>query len=1175
MEIMIHKRMFSIMHKRLDHKFIQLLQRFNDSHDYGPIIDYFRDNLESIKKYYNKNIADILYNYLKFNDIPEELRNLIYSVDPENKIFDTIKLKGFIKNDDFNSFIDYLGSKRELINDDYIASLLNNFLDKRPEFDCVYYLIYFGKYSADLINEYLQKFYNYDDFRKLVDLIIELYGKDYAMDAINNCISINNDIRCMYLLGDLLLETGQKEKLIPLVNKIISLNPKKPNMRIARYLFYTGNYKQSIDYMILSDNTNQMLADAYYYSGNYENALIIYKNIYYNINKNVINRIIEIEYKIGDYASTLTYINYNKNNLSREQLIYKINSEINLLMFFEAEDDIKEYQKQYGTDNDILKQMLIYYRKNGDIDLEFETALNLVKNNSADDFVYRTILNYYYKNGENEKIINFMEKQNIMERYPEYYIPALIYTNKFDAGLAQINKNPSILGNGKVIDTIFLFSRNNRFLEFFEKYKYDYELLSLIIDFLKGRKIKDPFSYIKSVINSGSISCAYIISLITINFEKHSIPKKINDMLDMDKFRDIKILIENIMDIYSGIIDTAEHDSKYFIYPVTETLIRSGRMDQALSLLGSMDGFDNDPFINYFMALIKYYKKEYSDAKRYINYAIEKLDNEKFMAVKFLIYLIDKNSDMVDIANTISDKDMSCVYQYVYDMILQANIVPNEDIYARLKNLNIDDINLLRIKRYFANNFKDRIQYSALILKNGLNVSDVIKHYYIIYEENPDNAARFLLKTGLVNYKIYSILGDYYFSKKMYNEAIFNYLMAYIRKPEANLINLKTLLESVDIYGNSIDYLKSIGNYFLLSVLYIVKGDLIPLGDLLVEKKLRRIYSFAILKDFDSPVIMNALKDVFNETHDNVIGELIADGFIHNENYDEAEKTLKIVYYYNRNSQAILLKLAHAEYLNNNEEESMYLLKSGFRRFKSIYLFNLLIDFYYSIRNYEGILNISKKFQNLINSNNIKYILYSYARLFMYNDLYLMETKYQGMINHEVKSELKNRKIASLKFKNVIEYAKLILKKEYDNNKIIDRELATSIIPEYFINEVYDFLESREPYTFIDKYKYNQMSIEVLRAIRNMGIKNIHEIKIYHINHILNDVIKSKNFYIFLNWAMNNEININISKAALAMYKDLENKPGSIMDIVSRFNIGVLDAINILDSVNREIKNDV
>ncbi|WP_287960124.1 hypothetical protein, partial [Acidiplasma sp.] len=152
---------------------------------------------------------------------------------------------------------------------------------------------------------------------------------------------------------------------------------------------------------------------------------------------------------------------------------------------------------------------------------------------------------------------------------------------------------------------------------------------------------------------------------------------------------------------------------------------------------------------------------------------------------------------------------------------------------------------------------------------------------------------------------------------------------------------------------------------------------------------------------------------------------------------------------------------------------------------------------------------------------------------------------------------------------------KLILKKEYDNNKIIDRELATSIIPEYFINEVYDFLESREPYTFIDKYKYNQMSIEVLRAIRNMGIKNIHEIKIYHINHILNDVIKSKNFYIFLNWAMNNEININISKAALAMYKDLENKPGSIMDIVSRFNIGVLDAINILDSVNREIKNDV
>ncbi|WP_061950517.1 hypothetical protein [Acidiplasma cupricumulans] len=193
----------------------------------------------------------------------------------------------------------------------------------------------------------------------------------------------------------------------------------------------------------------------------------------------------------------------------------------------------------------------------------------------------------------------------------------------------------------------------------------------------------------------------------------------------------------------------------------------------------------------------------------------------------------------------------------------------------------------------------------------------------------------------------------------------------------------------------------------------------------------------------------------------------------------------------------------------------------------------------------------------------------------MYNDLYLMETKYQGMINHEVKSELKNRKIASLKFKNVIEYAKLILKKEYDNNKIIDRELATSIIPEYFINEVYDFLESREPYTFIDKYKYNQMSIEVLRAIRNMGIKNIHEIKIYHINHILNDVIKSKNFYIFLNWAMNNEININISKAALAMYKDLENKPGSIMDIVSRFNIGVLDAINILDSVNREIKNDV
>ncbi len=1153
------------------HKLIQYLKNSLKTNNYEKLATFIENNIDDIRKTYNDDIKKEIYEYLKDTTIPERVYDIIRAIDPENYIVYLYNLRKFYEKNNALDFMEYVKNKPFMLENEEIKKYFSDLIINMNLFSKIYYSSHANIYNEGDVNEYISNFYHFDDMKKVIDNYVSLGNYNVAEKILKKCIEIKNDVNCYYYLTDIYEIAGEKSLMEKSVNKVIHINKEKPNKKIAEYLYYLGKYKQSIEYMDITDNTNSRLGYAYYYSGNYENALVIFKNIYYNTDKNVLDTIIDIEYKIGDYGAVISYINAHENHDDKKLLLYKIEGEIKLYMFIEAEYDLKRYTKLYGTDYQLLNLELLYYRENHDEDNEYKIAEKIMALGILNGTDLDIIVNYLYKNEKYQELNQFIKNNNVYDKYKAQFAASLIFTKNFEDACNIMKEDRTLLNSRYILDSIFEMVRDDDSLSIFEKLDYSNSLLEIIISYIRGIEPDNAEMHVSDIIKTGSIACAYVLSMNGYNFINNRHEAYVDDILERENFENVRIIIKNIKNIYKNQIKNDMKDSTFFMYPLSYAMVNKGLYNIAEKNLTELSDKNPDPYFYYLLALIYFYKNDYSESKKYIDEALDVLTNARFLSLKIILNLRE-NENVRNIFTKIIDYKLYSAFKYVYDIMVETKYFLSNEGIALVNSNEINDINFYRIGRYINSDYIEKLKYSARIIKfNNRTMDDLINHYYLLLEKNDISGIEFLQHLKIKNDVIYSLIGNYYFNNKFFIEASVNYINSYLRSEKKEIPdNLGKILSDENIFNSVIEN-KGKNNFYSI-VLFYLKKDYSSIDSYIDKTNLdnRKSFEFIINNLWSKNGIKSKILKLFNEVKDSVLGEIIRSKLDIDEDYDLEKNILHTLHNSNPDNIKIIIQLAETLNKNQEREDAMEFLKSAFYKIKEKILFDRLLELYYNSKNYEAIINIHKKYLKFIDQDNIKYIFYSLIKLFKYQDVAIFENKFIKIVDSNLKENIKFKLRSAFKFKNTLTYAKKLFKTEFEQNKLLNPDEAESLLPEYYVKHVFNFIWSREPYTFIDKYAYNDMSIDVLKKLYDMGYTELNKLKINQIFNVLNDVIKSKNFYLFINMAINNLAYIKNKKNYGNILKFINKKMNNPIEIVCNFNIGLIDAINIINIVGEE-----
>ncbi len=1164
--------MISLTYKKINKKLINYLEDSIKNESYDELIQYILKEENNIKRVYDDEIESIFFNHLKDKDIPEKLYDLINEIDNKNRLVLLYQIKLYYSNNDTDRFLGLIENNKKLLSVKGIREKFDNFLGSKPVYDKLLYLSKMDIYDDTYVEKYIINNYNFNDFKNIVDNFTGNNDYENAEIILKKCIELKRDINCYYLLGSIYIKTNNKKALNDTVNYLLINDSKKPNEKLSKYLYFEGKYGMAIEYADKLDRGNKILADSYYYNGNYGRALEIYKNIYYNIDKGVIYKIIEIEHIIGDYGSLIVYLKSleKMGTLDKNFCLYKIEAEMKLDMYIDAEDDINLYTKKYGNDKALLYLKLEYYRHIENESMEYNMANEILKTGEKDINVFNTIINYQYNNENYTELEKFIEEHSIKDNFMGKYVASLIYNNKMENVIEEIRNNTKLLNNGEVIDSLFNAIKSDKNIKLFDSIDYKNTLLEFVINYLRGNKNIDYLKYFDIVDRGKSKICAYIIAVNGIDFKNNVKKKYVKDILSKGKFSNINYIIKSIFDAYSGNINDDTRDLKYFLYPVTDALIKTGKYDTAKNMIESLISKNPDPFYYYYRGLIEYHKNNYGDSEKYVNEAIEILKNADFFSLK-LILAMKQNSSINKLLDEAFNLNFYSIFGDAYEFILYNKI--DSTITEYFFNLNIHDINLYRIKRNLFGEYKSKVKYSALTLAGDYNEDDMIKQYNILKNSDVKIGVKFLRFFKFKTYKTDEIIANYYYSVNDYYNSFKYYNDAFIRNNDVvDNVNFIKIRNDNEIYNNAINKFIENGDYYNTVISYFIRKEYNK-----IEKIIDKIYDnkkimeFLIENAWNKNYIKNNIIKIFNEKNDRITGELISKKFDDDEDYYNEIPVLKKLHELYNDDLMILDKLISALSRNNEKEDALSILYNKFHETKNLFLFNRLVSMYYNFRDYNSVMKIYNS--NYIDRYNIKYFIFSSIKLFMYENYKTLSEKYRDLIDKSAFNEINNKLSSSYKFKNLLSWAKKLFEYEYKEDKKMKFEEYYKVVPDYISENLYKFIENMEPYTFINKYVYNDMSRDIIRKLYENGSVVITKIKINKIYNIVKDVITAKNFYIFIDRSLSNVYNIKFNSKYEYILDKINRNNINPMELVTRFDIGLIDALNIIDILNKSDKN--
>ncbi|MEM0139269.1 MAG: hypothetical protein QXZ44_01450 [Ferroplasma sp.] len=1163
--------MFVFDHRKISKKLENVIRKAKSQQTLALAKLFIIEEKETIKEEYDSNIATLISETFINEYIDSEFYKAINYIDSNHIICKIYRAKEFYEAKNYGLVLNEVKACPDVLKN---AEINNLFMEVAGNLDAYSRLLYFsyaGKLIQDAFSEFFGKAYDFGKFCTVINNYLKNTGIDTIAGVIEQCYKATSDINCLYFLADIYMQQNMNSELKILVNSRLLAARPLLNKKLEEYFYALREYKNVLEYSEPGDAYDIMLADALKNEGYFEKALAIYKNIYNDKDKNVLNRIIGIEFLMGNYYSALNHVNSLEkiNDIPDSFKLERIEAEIKLELYDEAGAHLKKYAIGH-TGNDVINLEVKYFKAIGDEENLYNSVRKLMLENKASRDDYEIIVNYLFSRERYKDLVEFLISNKIEEEFKSLYCASLIYLGEFDKALSLIKGDMDLLDIGDVIDALFMFARNDFYLSKFETLDYSKTLFAMAIAYIRGERSIEYYSYIDRINKTNSIACTYIISakMVGNNFDLSK--NYVRSLLCKNKYSKLNSIVQAIERIDDGEISCFTTDSVFFMYPITAAIIRAGRYDDAQNLLLSINHGENDAFYFYYSGLIFYMKGKYNEAIKDIDAAISILKNSEFLILRMKAGLLVNGNvpgELIDIAV----REKFCfIFDTISEFIKENKIELNSAFIESLKKYNLKQASFYRILAYYSKTYKDQAKYSAKALQISNSAVDANTHFAILSLKDASIALSFLTLFKHKNAESYMILGMANLGSKKYYSALANFNNNIIRGGSAiKNKDFQEFISNDEIYRTLYQLLNDKGDYLNLVLLYYYRKEFSKLKDVPVTgSKYLKIFKFLIDSSWEVDGIKQLLLSIFEKSKNRVEGELLAEKFDREEDYGNEADILKAIIDDYPDELSILDRLLHALEMDGRYSNAMELIYTKFYKNKNYGLFLRLAKTYYFLKDYSSLINIFDNNAEFISKETIKFYIYSELKLFNYQKARYIRKEYRDYIDSNLNASLDRRVSISYRIDKIISDSGSLLEASLNAN---DSGYEPGGMPESMIEDINDFLNSDEPYSFIDPEYYNGLSKNILKRIYEMGKTNILEVEIRDIYAVTKNVITSKNFYIFINRALENEyIKDYNGSLKLSLENILNGKCKDLMYIIAKFDIGLLDAISIFPKIIEE-----
>ena len=1162
--------MFSMDHLMLKKKLKAVLKKALEKNSIDIFSNFVIKEQDGIKTIYDQDISKILEDAFKNQEITEELFNALNNIDAN--LVPVLKYRVFMyyHMNYIEDFLKLINTNRNLLDLENVHEVFYKLINSVNIDTSVEYLCIAGIYDESKFEIYFRESFKYNSFKECIKPLEN--SRDYCTleKILQQCILVTGSKECYIKLAEMYKEREEKDNLKTLLDRITSIF--NDDIDLTYFYSYLGDYNYVIKNSDKTSPANAILADAYYHIGDYERALKIYKYIYYNIDKNVLDRIIEITYSTHDYYSLLGYISsMEKNtNLKRQFILYKIEAEINLEMYSEAESDIAKYKAEFAEDPEILQLLIKYYINIDDQESAYRLASTLIERGISDKYNYKTAVGYLYENRRYGDLIKLLDANPEMSDFRPEYCSSLIYSGKIDNALNCISENNSLLDSGPVVDTLFEFLKSENRIKKFENIDISGTLLEMALFFIRGRKNVDYRKYMEKVYRNKSVACTYILAsaddIQKIAFNKNYI----RGLMGIEKYQTVGSIISSIYSIQNGIVPEDLNDSEYFLYPVSMALIRHGFYKQAAIYIESINNKSPDPFYYYIRALIDEHESSHSEAQKHVDEAINILENIDFYALRINIAL-QRNERPDSFIKSCIEKGFIDIFFQIDDFVEKNKIEVSDSFRELLTDTDVKNTGMYRLKAYCMDSYKIKLKFSALSVLHGGTSNDIVKHYSLLKSRNEKIAITFLEYYPVKKYVSYIILCSYYYSKRIYKKTLEYFNAAYIRNRKAEKNPVFQEISTGNIISQKIiGDMESRNEWFDLLLFYYYRKEYTSIREIIQNHYSNtKILQFAINFAWETMSLKEFMLELFRKTGDKIMGELLAGKFHEMELYSYEIDILKKLTGSYPLETANLDKLINALILNNQEDEALKLSYENYHNNKSKSSFNRMIKTAYTLKDYASVVNICGNNAEFIDARNIEYFIDAEIKLFNYVGARVAMKEYSDLITEDIKNNIETKIKASYRTRIILKFAGDIFKMEIENNTIFNFHEMQKYIPGYISTDVYNFITNDMPYTYIGREDYNERSRNIIKRLKETGILSLNKIKIHDIYNVTDDVIIAKNFYVFIGRAMDgyykSSLHGNWKFTSDANRKDV---PG-IIEAMIKYDIGILDSIAISEKIKK------
>ncbi|MEM0157355.1 MAG: hypothetical protein QXN26_04735, partial [Thermoplasmataceae archaeon] len=322
----------------------------------------------------------------------------------------------------------------------------------------------------------------------------------------------------------------------------------------------------------------------------------------------------------------------------------KIDAEIKKSMFGEALRDINDGLTVNPGNLDLLNMKFRTLIKLDNTNDAYNTALEILKIDQKSEEHANYILDLLFQRGEFGQVISFIDRyQQLRQSKAEYYIASLFHTDRHREAIKALSSVPDYAGNPMIIDSVFFNIRLEEDLKELESFiilhREESAGLKTVTDRLRG--IPSDYSSIDGQFleKHPSTALAFIKSWWYISSDQ-KMPEELANSLSKPVFRSAKATVDLIRQAIEGKTGDEIMDSARYLFPISETYIRNGKLDRAERELLRAASNQKDPFYLYLMGMIDFQRGDYTSSRRNVDASLDRLQNCDFLLLAVELSMI-------------------------------------------------------------------------------------------------------------------------------------------------------------------------------------------------------------------------------------------------------------------------------------------------------------------------------------------------------------------------------------------------------------------------------------------------------------------------------------------------------------------------------------------------------